>query len=328
MEVEVPQIDSEFEQKREQWIRCLDHKDSTSGQPDGNGIGQQMIGLVWDAGVYRVINEARRLADRDAKDRTKLSGLVHGLINRCFFRSQMVGIRKVVGSDRDVLDGKHGVFALKPLVRDMKEHRYLFSRSNLFAARGLSMDIEAVARARDRFVREQERAGHDASYYPKEISVSWVDGLHRELDELCRTTPESRGPDDIIAEDLFDGLLSRLSETQSLADHVNKLLAHAATPESRALVDPGYEQVTLAQLWNAHEIICRAVQFIDVRLLRGISHGFLASYGGNLLHYVDQPLATTERLPDLQRAWTEYRKETEEWGHTGLAWVLQSPCST
>lgn len=327
MDIEVPQMDPEFAQKREQWIRCLDHKDPATGQTDTNGIDQQMLGLIWDAGVYRVINEARRLADRDAKDQAKLSGLVHGLINRCFFRSQMIGIRKVVGSDRDVLDGRHGVFALKPLVKDMKEHRHLFSRSNLFAARGLSMDIEAVARARDRFVREQERAGHDAYYYPKEISVSWVDDLHREVDDLCCTTPESRGPDDVIVEDVFDGLLARLSETQSLADHVNKFLAHAATPESRALVDPGSEQVTLAQLWKAHEIICRAVQFIDVRLLRGVNHGFLPIYQGNLLHYVDQPLATTERLPDLRQAWAEYRKETEAWGHTGLDWVLRSPRS-
>lgn len=314
MSLSPPPKDPAFESKRKDWIRCL-------GSNDQNSVMHQVYDIVWNAGAYRVVLEARRIASKDEQGRVKLNGLTHQLLDRCFYQNQLVSIRRLM--DSYPLTGDRGVFSLRSLLLDMKTHRAKFTRQNLFSAFEQVMDVDA-ARA----------AWHEhLGALPQEES-SWTfnqdpdisEKLHQNIDALCSVTPAARRPADVIAESIFVSLEAKLARTEGICEQVNKFVAHAATPESRARIDADQAKITFAQLWEAHEIICRICQFIDCFLLRQTNHSFLADGAGDPFRYIEEPLATRELIPVLRDAWTAYKKETEAWGDCALEWVLKPGC--
>lgn len=99
-----PVMGADFAKKREEWMTLLG---SANGHQ--NCVYRQLYGLIHDANTYWWINETRRLAPRDSSGRRMLNGDMHRLIDRCFFKSQMVGIRRLI--DR----------------REKKQHRAVYS---------------------------------------------------------------------------------------------------------------------------------------------------------------------------------------------------------
>lgn len=322
MSLAPPPKDPAFEAKRHEWIRCLDHKDAVTGHMDRNCILAQVYDIVWSAGAYRVVLEARRIADKDERGRIKLNGLTHRLLDRCFYQSQLVSVRRLM--DNSALAGPKGVFSLKALVLDMKKHRRMFTRQNLFAAFGQVMDLDALKRAS---LQCHSMSGESLKKEaPRAISEEplFSEHLHDHLDLLCSVNAGSRQPGDVISESVFENLAMKLAKTEKICEHVNKFVAHAATPESRALVDADSAKVTFAELWEAHEIICRMCQFIDCFLLRQNSHCFLVGGGDDWFRYIDEPLATTERIPAIRKVWTDFAKEAKDWDSGTLEWAMKS----
>lgn len=322
MSLAPPPKDPAFEAKREDWIRCLDHKDAATGQMDRNCILAQVYEIVWSAGAYRVVLEARRIADKDTRGRIKLNGLTHRLLDRCFYQSQLVSVRRLM--DNSALAGPKGVFSLKALVLDMKKHRRMFTRQNLFAAFGQVMDVDALQRASLQCPSTSGDSSQEETPWTFGNDPFFSKRLHDNMDVLCSVNAGSRQPGDVIAEAVFENLAVKLARTENICEHVNKFVAHAATPESRAQVDADSAKVTFAELWEAHEIICRMCQFIDCFLLRQNSHGFLVGGGDELFRYIDEPLATTERIPAIRKVWADYVKEAEDWGKDTVEWAMKS----
>lgn len=314
-----PVIDPEFRTKRNEWIRCL-------GSKDRNSVIFQVYDLIWNAAAYRVVCEGRRIAGRDEQGQARVSVLLHNLLDRTFYQSQSVSIRRLL--DTSPLKGRKGVFSVSGLLRDMQEHRALFTRQNIFAADELPMDIQAVAAARSALMFERARFGCDTGYVPRELDVRAVELLHDSIDRLCRVAADNRAPGDTVCEDVFTGLLDRLKPVERICEHVNKYLAHAATPESRATVAPDTEHLTFNELGVAHETICRCCQFVDGFLLRQTSHGFLPMYAGPLFEHLDTPLVLSSEVQCLRDAWSAYEKETEKWAHTPVGWAFGASGST
>lgn len=319
MSLAPPPKDPAFEAKRLDWIRCLDHKDPQTGKLDRNCVLAQVYDLVWNAGAYRIVLEARRIAEKDERGTIKLHGLTHQLLDRCFYQSQLANIRRLM--DTSPLSGDRGVFSLKGLILNMQKNRAMFTRRNLFAAFEQSLDVETLRKAMFDNLWEREQQGHHVSELPVGCFPDFSDRLHQAVDSLCGTRPEDRRPDDVVAEAVFENLLSKLDTTKAICDHVNKFLAHAATPESRALVDADGAKITYEKLWHAHETICRACQFIDCYLLRQTNHRFLAMAPGDLFKHIEQPLVTGSGIDDLRRHWRAYAKQTESWSEGSLEWA-------
>jgi hypothetical protein len=312
-----PAIDRAFSVKRDEWIRSLDLKDPDTNNLDRNCILSQIYDLIWKAAAFRIVQEARLVADKDSYGRLKLHGTTHHLLDHCFFHSQMSSIRKLM--DPGAMTGKRGVFSLKSLVSDMKKHRDMFTRRNLFAAFGLSMDLAAVREAERAYCRSQRQG---VFHIPRELDADSVARLHDDIDRLCGVTSVGRHEGDTVSNGVFDSVEVRLAKTGPICEHVNKYLAHAATPESRATVKPNELAVTLAELWEAHEIICRICQFIDVYLLRQTSHSFLSIYPDNLFLYCDTPLLPQDRVAAVQARHAAYVSEISSWSDGEMDWVL------
>jgi len=320
MSLDPPIIDPTFEAKRQEWIRCLDHHDPVTGKLDRNAVMNQVYDMVWCAGVYRVVLKAREIADKDEKGRVKLNGMVHFLLDRCFYHSQLVAVRRLM--DKSLLDGAKGVFSLRPLVLDMGKHRAMFTRRNLCAAWNCPLDPAPLREARIEYLWKHRGDESDALELPSECDDWSCERHHAEIDRLCATTPDRRSPEDVVADAVFAGLESKLAQTETMCLHVDKFLAHAATPESRALVNADDARVTFEELWESHENICRVCDFIDCFLLRQRGHHFFPDSAEDLFRYMDQPFATADHVQVLRATLIAYAKNTEAWSGGGMDWLM------
>jgi hypothetical protein len=98
--------------------------------------------MIWNAAAFRMINEARRHAPQNQHGAPCVNALLHALLDRCFFESQMLAVRRQL--DDDGLRGKRGVFSLRSLLDDLSEHRAILTRKNFFASVRSVMDIDAA----------------------------------------------------------------------------------------------------------------------------------------------------------------------------------------
>ena len=77
-----------------------------------NSIKNQIHNMIWDSAVFQSINECRKYAPKNEKGEVELNGEVHHFINRCFFETQAIAIRRF-------LDKRNDVISLYRLVNDI-----------------------------------------------------------------------------------------------------------------------------------------------------------------------------------------------------------------
>ena len=321
-----PPIDAPFEAKRRIWIECLDHVDPRTGHLESHCVMAQLTTMLWDAAAYNIVVGARAGAEREADRELKINALTHRLLDRCFFQSQLMGIRRLLEMESPT-DKKRGVYSLAWLVSDLKKQQPMFTRRNLFAAFNRSMDYEAIASAEHDFCEKQRCAGVDSFYIPREFDAASSASLHADIDRLCGVSADSRKDGDVIHARVFEGLTFQLARIEGLCHHVNKFVAHAATPASRDVLDETALRVTYSQIREAQEILCRTCQFIDGFLLRQTSHHGVPLVAGDPLKYIDQPLARRDQVEVLRASWADFEREAASWGTTDLEWVLHRPSS-
>ena len=293
--------------KRKEWLECL-------SCDDRNGILPQIYTMVWQAASFRVIAEARSLAPHLPRGGVALPGLLHHLLDVCFFQAQLLAIRRQ--TDKAGLSGKRGVYSLMSLLQDIQDHRNLLTRENMLGAEGLLYvcDYDTL---HEMDTRDFQRYTPDTAEWFSLDAYSVAEPSqqrHRELDDLCGVHADSRSPEDTVQDTVLEGLQDALvTPTRKLAVYVDKFLAHAATPESRA--DNSEEDLTIlvAELWAAHAAICRVTQTVSTLLLNDAGLGFLAIERGDEFMHFDQPLAQSDDIPRLRAAWSAYETETQNW---------------
>ena len=296
--------------KRKQWLKVLDGEDRSA-------IKNQVVQMAWDAAAFRVINEARRLAPCTPDGDVKLNGLVHGLLNRGFFISQMVSIRRQV--DVYGLDGKKGVYSLTGLLMDVQEHQNLLTRKSIFEAENLEYDVESLRRAHDDYARAQIEKGKRAFSTPANLDWQLIERRHQDVDRLADVAPTARSPEDTILAEVFTNLLAKLKDPcLKVKDHVDKFIAHAATPESRAGVRADEAGLALNLLWESHRILCQVISFLSVHIFGGASFHPLPYPQFDQFQYIDKPLVAPDKVEGLRALWKQYENESHDWGQWGM----------
>lgn len=296
--------------KRESWIQCFSGKDR-------NSILNQIYQMVWNAAVFKIINEARRVAPVNAKDQTEINGMLHRFMDRCFFDSQLLAIRRL--TDSSPFDGPKGVFSLISLLNDMKANVSLITRENLFSAEGLEYDYEAIQQRQLVYALEQSKSGKNAYGIPAELVSHSVRLRHEQIDTLSGVEAEQRAPNDAVRNEIFDCLIKKIDDvSENIGLHVNKYIAHSATPESRKYDNADDIKITLGHLWDVHKVICQVANFTDVYLLSRTNHSFLPVPQYDHFEHIDKPLVSTEGVEVLRKAWHGFHEETDSWGLWGM----------
>jgi hypothetical protein len=102
---------------------------------DINSIESQIHNMIWDSAVFQSINECRRYAHKNEKGEIELNGVVHKFIDRCFFETQAIAIRRFLDRRRDVI-------SLYRLIDDIEKHSHLLTRGNILAVHGYPYDYK------------------------------------------------------------------------------------------------------------------------------------------------------------------------------------------
>ncbi len=286
------------------WKDCL-------GGSDNNSIINQILSMVWDTGVYKLILESRQLRINEEPRNPKINNSFHSFIDRNYFQSLASSIRKIT-DDRYCVSGKRGVFSLLSLVSDLKKHRYEITRAKYFELRGLEYDIEILKEKESKYIRENIEHSSMAISIPQEITPERSIEAHCLFDKFCAINFGDRSPYDQIDLEFLEKLEKRLSSSKKISGYVDKFIAHASSPESRLLDAYESSVIFISQCWKIQKEICEITDILASFLL-GVKFMFLPLESPHYLKYMDIPLVESKNINHIRNCFEKYRTETEQW---------------
>lgn len=273
--------------------------------------------MTWRAAHFRTINEARRFATSIHGELYEINGMLHNLLDDCFFQSHMSAVRRLV--DTKKLYGPDGVHSLKQLLQDMKRNSSIFTRKAIFDVENLNYDVDRIKKNYDKYITEKLDSGAATFHIPREFNWEIIEDRHKQIDLLTDTVAKDRKPDDHIPKSVFTNLITKIdSACQDVKRHVDKYVAHSATIESRDAVPNQGLGVTLKHLWDSNQELCQVANFVSSHLLGNGAQIFAAIYQYDLLQYLDKPLLPTSKLPELHKVWDRFESEIQTWSDWGI----------
>lgn len=284
-------MDVQFAQKRAIWLKAF----GTPPLPDVNSILHQIYTMMWDTTAFKLIASARMLSAKTRTEEVEISLVMHNLLDRCFFSNQMMTIRRLAsetyGHERGSKKDK-STWALNKIVEDMAAHRMLFTRENILA-----------------------------SYAMEQGSSAYLDEWNVVIDCLCGVAASERTSTDTVSQLWFDRVAAKLQAvSRDIEWRVDKFIAHAATPSSRARDAP--PDVLVDQLWLAQEAICRSADFAVNTLLTGVPCLWIAP-GEDWTRHMDKPLIPTEVLDYMNDSVRLAERQCEAWSDGSVQWFAQ-----
>lgn len=286
------------------WIECL------AGE-DRNTISNQIISLIWDSGIYRLLLECRKNAIAKDKSNPKINYSLYKFIDLNFFESQASAIRRLTDKSYK-LHGERGVYSLIALINDIKENNDKLNRSNYFKLRNIPYDIDNLRKKQSDFLRDKYNQDQTAILIPDEYSPERSIETHNFFDKLSNVNCNNRNPDDLITNSVWDELEKKIEKCNDLNGYVDKFIAHASSTESRMINKYKQPRVTFNKLFNIHKLLCEVVDFLSI-FISGSMLMFLPIEPPSFFEYWDIPLIDTLSVDKLKTAFEKYRKETENW---------------
>lgn len=253
-----------------------------------------------------------------------LNGMMHGLINNCFWDSTAAAVRRLADAGAIVppeiktnkADKKTNVdksiHSLVALIDDIIKNAKLVTRASMMEAEGLPYDSRERDEARVTFIKST--SGMKSFYIPSELDSELIHERHKQIDAITRVSPDARSPDDSLCTDSLQGLRNTL--TKSAANFKNwgdKYVAHTATPTSRNVLQESDFDISLKALDEFIETACRAYGYISLYVLGTHVDSIGEFRAPGLLEYLDQPIASPEVLRTLDAYWNDQAKKIDGW---------------
>lgn len=274
-------------------------------ETDDNSISNSLSKLAWDLAVFSCVVHMVRSAPRDERG-IKVNGTVLDMLATGFWSSTMQGIRRL--AEVGPISGDRGVCSLGSLIEDAKAARCQLTREVFVnGIAGLNYNYEDNRRLEYEFV-----AAHapEAVWVPREYDNDFSERRHLLFDHLSGTTPGASTPHDLIREEVFENLSSRLRTVDHVIDHVNTQIAHAATEASRS--------GRVLEHWDllaAKQSIKELAQLAELA-----GDWFCASGIGTVLptpqfdqfEHLEQPLFAGDK-GELQKIWDDLNQEISQW---------------
>lgn len=231
--------------------------------------------------------------------------MVHQFINRCFFDTQAMAIRRLL--DKGASSGPKGVYSLRGLLDDMERNCDSLSRKAILCALELPYDyINKKAEL------DKGRNGSLQVMGPEHWACSRSEIMHRHLDSLTSADPSRRSPNDLVQPSFFHRLKTRLEKHKAIGRFVDTFLAHSATPESRATLADKETNVLLGQIEDAHKTIWQTADLVGTCLFGAGLSDMLGTTFDQFEHFA-KPWATEETVVRLRKSWDAYRATTRKW---------------
>lgn len=307
-----------FRAKRAEWHELLQGADE-------HAIKRQVWAANWSYVVFRVLNEARRLAET--------RNLKSPIRNDTFFRfatagfvaTQALAMRRL--TEEEGRTPQRQVISLRRLVADIRANRHLLTREAFVAFDGAPYDPEP---ARQRWLASiaSEAGGEGTVYVRSEYAHSgpgaWehADRLHQLFDRLSETVGRRRDRFDRVSDSVLDRLVSCLEDPAiaKLRTLTNKRIAHAADPRSRgASLAIGF---SLNELDIAHRQVITAAEFVALGVVGESSIGTVPTPAYNAYEHLDAAGFDEDAVRRLDRLAKAVADRRRRWAAKALDSIL------
>ena len=272
-----------FKFKRAEWEKCL-IKDDFS-------ISKQIMNMLWNDTVFRMINEARRLVHEKSYKSIGFNGPLLEVFDQGFGTTQVMTIRRL--TDPISYDPKRAVFSLPSIINDILEHSDFITRENYVCYEGI------------RF----EGVSHDTD------GVNWMHWrtMNDNFDKLSNTEPKKRARNDKIDTNTIKNLSKQLKMCDSIRTYANKFIAHASHEKNRVKLTDQQKRITLESLDECYKVIVSIASFIGVVVLYEHSLGGVPVPQFDHLKGLDKAIVSAEDIPVLDKFWNARVKEVDTW---------------
>jgi len=186
------------------------------------------------------------------------------------------------------------------------------TRESFFKLRNIPYDYSEVKKRETEYIVQKTQESNSVVWIPQELN--WHIGAmsHSIFDRLSGVQEQNRRPSDVIAENVFKRLKEKLDLCDDVVRYVDKYVAHSATPESRAIENVESAQITLKQLWDAHQIIYEVAEYLS-SILFSESHFPLISKHPNTFENWDLSFLDRQDIGRLEAIYQNYWKTTDSW---------------
>jgi len=278
---------------------------------DVHSIRNQIHSMIWDAAVWQSVNESRRYARTDSDGKPLLNDAVHDLLNRTFFQTQALAIRRLL--DRESREGGRAVTSLWRLLRQIQQNRSSLTRQAMLSLHGYPYDHKSETKRFHRMILDDGKETQESRRGLLDCAQSR--SIHEAFDSMAGVDANARNPDDVIQDDILSWLMNRLEKCREIYTFVNKFVAHSAAPESRAALDANEVKITLGKILEAHRIICTTAFFVSLHIFNNGFGNVPATPQFNQFEHFEKPWATEETVTKMYEFWGNYRKQTDAWRH-------------
>ena len=293
-----------LDQAWQSWNDCL------LGE-DVNSIFQQIVSMIWDTAIFRIIVEVRKSKFMSNPIETQYYTQLYEFVDRNYFNAQVVSIRRLI--EGTSLQGKRGVYSIGALIEDIKKYRSELTREKYFKLRGLSYDYESIKQSElEQEKYELKNEVKKIKFYIGKPELDWENILQNHIifDRLSMKNAVERNPDDLISEQFIYKLGEKLEECKKIKIYVNKFIAHSATGESRfeSQLD---SSITFGKLWEAQKTLYLLANLLSISLFGTELIVLPLSLPPSLESLDEYVFGQEDSL--IQRTFAEYQNETEKW---------------
>jgi len=299
-----------FRKMRMKWIEWLHGEDPHS-------ISRQISSMLWDYALFLSVNELRRVADAEPEKEVGFNGPVIRLFDAGFATTQAVAIRRLI--EKPKKDPKWAVISLRGVLSEIEKNLDLMTRENYVCYDGLPYDYGAVHKKWLSSLPVTKSGVHSGSLPtsgPDAFPMS--ERVHKNFDILAQVHPKKRSRKDLIKIEVLEYLESELIKCENVKKYVDKFIAHAAAPETRASLSEEEKNLTLERLKTCHKTIYQVASFISGQLLWESNLGGLPVPQYDHLKNLDKRWTTPKKLENAHKEWDKYEKEVSKWDSISL----------
>lgn len=299
-----------FRKKRLQWMGWL------SGE-DPHSISRQIHSMLWDHALFLTVNELRKIAVTEPENGVGFNGPVIRLFDAGFATTQATTIRRLIEQLKS--DPKWAVISLGRVLKDIEQNLDLITRENYVCYDGLPYDYDSVHQKRVSSL-PVTKSGVHVGFLPTQGPNAWpmAERVHKNFDILAQANPKKRTREDRIKIEVLEHLETEIKKCENIKKYVDKFIAHAAAPETRASLSDEEKGITLERLEACHKIIYQVTSFISGLLLWESNLGGLAVPQYDDLKNLDKSWVSPKNLEKARKKWEEFDKEVSKWDSISL----------
>jgi hypothetical protein len=286
------------------WVECLIGKDQ-------NSIFNQIYRMIWDTSIFRVVVESRKNKIEKNSEKPELNGALHSFIDRNYFQSQCLYIRRIIDPSYEIR-GEKGVFSLGALIKDLKRFHLELTREKYLILLGKPYDYTEIQKKNEDYLKT-----HHNCIVPSEYDWWTIEEAHQFFDRLSGVPRTKRAPENVISEHVFTRLAAKLKSCDSIMFYARKYIAHSASPKNRTIIDNKESRITFNQVWKAQKEIFEVADFLSTALFQ-TGHMALPLENHNVYHYWDKPMVERDEVGLVRSALKSYREETKKWSEKAV----------